>query len=519
MKILVVNGSPAGNTSITLQTVEYLKIFFPEHEYETINVGQRIKAIEKDFSASKAALEAADLILFAYPVYTFLVPAQLHRFIELIKESKADIAGKYATQISTSKHFYDTTAHRFIEDNCADLGIKYLRGLSADMDDILTEQGQKDAREFFRFVLWNIGKGYFEKPSAQPETAVFEPVIASEESAFGPAVASEKTEVVGVLSSDAEVADAKSIRAALVSDYDIQNPAPGLIAMIKRFRKSFPGEIELVNLREFPFSGGCLGCFNCASDGKCIYKDGFDDYLRQHINSADAVVYAFTIKDHSMGQRFKMYDDRQFCNGHRTVTMGKPVAYMIDGKFSAEENVRTLIESRAQVGGNYLAGIATDEADLCSRGSQSSESGRQVSQPADTDCQTVQTAEACSRTVQPADTDRQIDQMIETLVYAVQNNYTQPKNFYGVGGLKIFRDLIYQMQGLMKEDHRFYKKHGFYNDFPQKKKGRIVGMYLVGAMMKNKKLSKKFSMTDGMMMSYNKMLEKARAEKAKAQKG
>ena len=63
------------------------------------------------------------------------------------------------------------------------------------------------------------------------------------------------------------------------------------------------------------------------------------------------------------------------------------------------------------------------------------------------------------------------------------------------------------MQGLMKEDHRFYKEHGFYDDYPQKNIGRIIGMYLVSAMMNNKKLSKKVSMTDGMMTIYKKVLE------------
>ena len=44
----------------------------------------------------------------------------------------------------------------------------------------------------------------------------------------------------------------------------------------------------------------------------------------------------------------------------------------------------------------------------------------------------------------------------------------------GVYGMKIFRDLIYIMQGLMKADHKFYKEHGIY-DFPQKQKKRITG--------------------------------------------
>lgn len=452
MKILILNGSPAGKNSITLQTMEYLKVFFPKHEYKTLHAAQKIKSIENDFSESGKLLEEADLIVFCYPVYTFLVPAQLHRFIELIKENRIDLSGKYATQITTSKHFYDTTAHRFIADNCADLGLRYIRGLSADMEDILTKKGQKEAKSFFRFVLWNIRNGYRESGKSIRQTEAFSAVPASDTLETG-------------------VRD--NMRVALVTDYDSEISGTPLASMIRRFRRRFPGECELINLREFPFDGGCLGCFHCASDGTCIYRDGFDDYLREHINSADAVVYAYTIRDHSMGYRFKLYDDRQFCNGHRTVTMGKPVGYLVDGDLRAEENLRTLMEARAEVGGNFLAGIASDQDEP----------------------------------------DSEIDQMAETLAYAIRHHYTQPKNFYGIGGLKIFRDLIYEMQGLMEEDHRFYKQHGFY-DFPQKKKGRIAGMYLVAAMMKNKKIQKKlkFSMTDGMMMRYRKVIEQARKQ-------
>ena len=54
--------------------------------------------------------------------------------------------------------------------------------------------------------------------------------------------------------------------------------------------------------------------------------------------------------------------------------------------------------------------------------------------------------------------------------------------FYGVGGTKIFRDLIYLMQGFMKADHKFYKEHGIY-DFPQKQKGKLLQMKLIGALM------------------------------------
>ena len=44
------------------------------------------------------------------------------------------------------------------------------------------------------------------------------------------------------------------------------------------------------------------------------------------------------------------------------------------------------------------------------------------------------------------------------------------------------------MQGMMKADHKFYKAHGFYNDFPQRNKGLILKMYLVGALISNPKI-------------------------------
>lgn len=449
MRILVLNGSPKGENSITLQTVRYLEQQFSDETFEVLHVGQRIKALEKDFEKAEEALKTADLILFCYPVYTFLVPSQLHRFIELVKEHGVDLSGKCAAQVSTSLHFYDITAHRFIRDNCDDMGLNYLGGLSADMEDLLKEQGRKEAEDFFHFILWRKAHGFAEQKRCEPKA--FQPVP---------------------LSDSAAPNMQEGGRIAIVADFDPNEESP-IREMVARFLRVAPFETTLVNLREFPFAGGCLGCFHCAADGTCIYKDGFDKYLRENIQSADAIVYAFAIKNHSMGYRMKLYDDRQFCNGHRTVTMGKPVGYLVSGPLSQEINLQTVIEARAEVGGNFLAGVACDEFDP----------------------------------------DAGIEALSETLRYAVDHAYQQPKTFWGVGGLKIFRDLIYQMRGLMREDHRFYQKHGFY-DFPQKRMGRIMGMYLVGGMMRSKALSKKIGgrMTEGMLLPYKKVLEQTKKE-------
>ena len=164
MNILVLNGSPKGKASATLHTALYLEALHLEHTFEYLPVGVRIKSYEKDFAPARAALEKADLVLFCYPVYTFLAPYQLHRFVELMKESGPDLAGKFASQITTSKHFYDVTAHRWVEENCFDLGMKPVRGLSADMEDLLSEKGRRQARDFFDQLVFACEHGLFVTP-------------------------------------------------------------------------------------------------------------------------------------------------------------------------------------------------------------------------------------------------------------------------------------------------------------------------------------------------------------------
>ena len=232
----------------------------------------------------------------------------------------------------------------------------------------------------------------------------------------------------------------------------------------------------MVNLREFPFDGGCLGCFGCAITGRCVYRDGFDEFLRSTIQTADAFVYAFTISDHYTHSSFKCFDDRQFCNGHRTVTHGTPIAYLISGDYRYESNLRMVVEGRSEVGGNYLCGVATDEGDTAS----------------------------------------DIRTLADSLVFALERKLSRPANFYGVGGMKIFRDLIYVMQGMMKADHKFYKQHGIY-DFPQKQKKRILQMKLVGAMLAVPSVQKKMKgqMNRYIIGPYEKVVEQAGKEEAR----
>jgi hypothetical protein len=62
------------------------------------------------------------------------------------------------------------------------------------------------------------------------------------------------------------------------------------------------------------------------------------------------------------------------------------------------------------------------------------------------------------------------------------------------------------MRGMMRADHKFYKKQGIY-DFPQKKFLTSMKMYLVGLLLSNEQILAKMGnkMNEGMLMPYEKL--------------
>ncbi len=427
MNIVVINGSPKGKYSITLQYIEYLKKHFNNHNFEILYVGKYIRKFENKNELDKAIklIEESDLVIFSYPVYSAVAPYQLHRFIELIKENTNFnyFKNKLATQITTSKHFYDFTAHRYIEENCYDLGFKTLKGLSADMDDLLNSNGRKQLKDFFDYVLYSVENDLFRKEETIKTVRSFVYSLSSD---------IQKNKNVDKF-------DTLILTNYKSDDINLQN-------MISEFQSQYKYKTRVINIRDFKFSGGCLGCLNCASDGKCIYKDNFETFLRDEIQTAGCIIYAATIKDHFIGTDFKLFNDRQFCEGHRTTTMGMPVGYILSGDYSKERNLINIIEGRCEVSNHFMLDVICDES--------------------------------LDNNIIASD----IKKLASKTAYALENKITLPQNFLGVGGSKIFRDLIYITGGLMREDHKFYKKHGFY-DFPQKQFLQRLKMKFVGYLL------------------------------------
>src|SRR4030043_198223 len=145
MKIIVLNGSPKGDLSVTLQYVHFVQKKFPQHELKIVNIASHIKKIEKDEKAFQEIIDevrSSEGVLWAFPLYYLLVPSQYKRFIELIyeRDAQAVFAGKYTATFSTSIHFFDHTAHHYLHAICDELNMRYVGFHSAHMKDLLSRK-------------------------------------------------------------------------------------------------------------------------------------------------------------------------------------------------------------------------------------------------------------------------------------------------------------------------------------------------------------------------------------------
>jgi hypothetical protein len=170
---------------------------------------------------------------------------------------------------------------------------------------------------------------------------------------------------------------------------------------------------------------------------------------------------------------WKRYDDRGFRFGHRLTLEGKPFLFLVGGDLAASPWLADLIEARTHIGGNPLAGVLSDPGN--DRGFEAAA----------------------------------IEKAARRLLRLCGGESYSPPSFWRAGGLRIFRDLVWEMRGLMRLDHAFYRKHGLY-DFPQKRRWSTIKGYLSGALLSVPAIREKAmpKMTAALGAPYDKILAK-----------
>jgi multimeric flavodoxin WrbA len=315
MKIIILNGSPKGDLSVTMQYVHFVQKKFPQHKLEILNISQRIKSIENEENAFRGIIDevrSANGVLWAFPLYFLLVPSSYKRFIELIWERGAEDAfkNKYAASLSTSIHFYDHIAHNYINAICDDLDMKFAGSFSAAMYDLLKEKERKRLSLFAEYLFDTI-----EKNVPMPRN-------------FCLLISCSIEYIPGEVQSKISIESQN-----MVVLTDSKDERTNLGQMLRQFIRAFSGEVKVIDLNEVDIKGGCTGCIQCGYDNRCQYgdKDGYIEFFNSTVKSANILVLAGSIKDRYLSSRWKLFFDRSFFNNHVPVMRGKQLGFIISG--------------------------------------------------------------------------------------------------------------------------------------------------------------------------------------------
>jgi multimeric flavodoxin WrbA len=296
-----------------------------------------------------------------------------------------------------------------------DRGMAYIEGRTADNTDMLDEAHRAGMRFFINDFVNSCR-------NRLPVERKFMPLPETGSPRFSP----DKT-----LTTDKEKSGLGESKLKTVLLTDEINKDGNLSRMIDVFLDSYPHPVEVIDINDFPYESGCHGCLRCELVGECDRNDGFQEFYMNLVNSCDVLVFGMNIEERYLKPVWKLFLDRTFSNGHRTSMMGKHTAYLVAGPLRSLPGVRQFLEGKDNVGRENAMFIISDEYDDSSY------------------------------------LDSLLRNSALRLSQAATAGYQKSVNFLGLGGIKIFRDLIYGMRGVVRDDHQFYKKHGLY-DFPQK---------------------------------------------------
>ncbi|MDP4143991.1 MAG: NAD(P)H-dependent oxidoreductase [Bacillota bacterium] len=431
MKVIILNGSPKVEKSITMQYVYYLMNKFRHLDYEIFNITKEIDKIQKDknfFNSMVNSIQSSDLVIWAFPVFGLLVPADYKKFIEIIFHSnrKEFFFNKYTIALTTSIHFLDNYARYYINGICDDLNMKYLGDFFAHSKTLLNKKDRKSFEIFFQDTINQINN----------KVQVYKTYPPIKYKEYNLQFEAEKFEII-------------ETRRKIVVISNTSSSNDNLDKMVCQFKGYFKNEVQFINLKGL-IKKGCLECYRCSDNNKCVFDkiDGFSDAYFNIIREADIVVFADYVKDRYLSSEYKLFLDRCFVVNHQPRLPGKQVGYIVSGPINQILSLRHSLEAWCEVNGANFVGIVSDD----------SQNNIEIKS--------------------------HLYNLAKRLVELSEKEYFKPISFEGLASKKIYRDeMCGELQQIFLSDHRYFKKNGYY-DFPNNNLKLKLINYMIGILNK-----------------------------------
>lgn len=457
MEIVILNGSPKSDRlSITLKHVQYIMNKFPEHNYKIHAVSRMIRKIEKNseyFEQILSDIKNASIVIWAFPVYFYMVPGQLKKFIEMIfdGEKQEVFQGKYSTAILTSGLIYDHHAHDYIHATSEDLGMKFINGFSFNTvteKDLFKKEYQESYELFFQYLVGKVENGAFISRNFFPLNYQY--------SKFQPEIKKEKS--------------AENINDPVLILTDHQ-PGSNLGKMVEVFAaKTGPGT-EIVNLNDLDIKSGCLGCIRCQYSGECIITDDVRSVFSDKMIKAAGIIFAVTTRDRHFSSEWKKFIDRSIYDAKKPLYKNKYIAYLFSGPLTLFEIEFVNIYSSTKFFHNV--GFVSDN------------------------------------NKKTDDLKAEIENLADDFIFSVKMKIRKPPSFYSRAYHLSVRDVVYSFSSAQKSTFNYFRKQKLF-DYPHKKLANFLQHhafnFLFNLPIIRHKLRKKSQ--DILVRPYSKLVEK-----------
>ncbi|MCT4507396.1 MAG: NAD(P)H-dependent oxidoreductase [Tepidibacter sp.] len=450
MNIVILNGSPKSSNSVTIQSIHYLALKNKTYNFEYLNIIDALRKGKQEILKIVDKVNKSDGVIWSFPVYHMLIPAHMKEFIEKIYEYNLidKFFNKYCVTYSTSIHYYDHTAHDYMEGICNDFDMKYLGSLSHDMNDLIKKECQRELEFFFNNFINSIKTNELTSKRFK-KTSKYNYNYQNNQS-----LKKIKT----------------TKRTVIVTD---SAKGSNIDKMITKYSSMIDGPVKVVNINESNFKNYCIGCCNCSTHNQCIYHN-IDDHretLDYILDNSDIIVYACEIKDRYFSSRMKLFFDRSFCYTHIPIFKGRQIAYLVSGPASELESLNEIMRAYGSNETN-LVGIVSDE------------------------CQ--------DNTI----LNTQIENLVSKSINYAEQEYIKTPMFLSVCGAKLFSDAIKSRLGtIFLADYNYYKSNNLIkNESIKDKLGNIIFRYMMNKKAFQSEVKK--NMYKHMISKHKKVLER-----------
>lgn len=415
MRVTVLSASPKQQLSLTLQTIRTLQKMCPEDQFDICF----LKKVD-DHSEFEEKANDAELIIILSSLYHLNTHGQLMRYLKDVKLPK----GKPITYITTSGMNMDVPAHNYLRSYARHNGLKWIRSLSLLDEDVLQECRREELYRWFSYVKDVVNNTRLTETSLTNKT-------------------------IAILDCGDTAEETEKEAKEIVAKYE-----------------ALGAKVMLYNMRERSIKG-CIACFGCYTNNKCVIKDDFEAITDEINKNADVMLVVSGINYNQFSTNYKYFLDRHVKFGRFGQEQELIKAYVycgeIDGQDLAELEQHTLVVD--SLAGDCYVGLYPG-------------------------------------------TEEGIAQLIQESSYVVINDLYPQRNTYSYGLNHQFANLAYRLQNMTPRDYEYYKSKGFY-DIPE-----IVGQARpVGSMEEGR-------MTSQMrLLAFEEMLSKLDGPPAMTKRG